>query len=437
MSKLTVIHSAETYVEEPGGLWSAGLPKRLRDKAFRLVPSGYAHAHMGRPVRDDVENGYMWVRPDGPFLADLEDLKRQHFDGTTPERLLATLDRKGISSAVLYPSVAVKAFSECHETDLLDAFLDVYNDWVLGLSMIAPHRLKGVALLNVDDVSAAAQAMGRLAERGAAGFVLPSTPGEGNRYDQPQYEELWRLAADLQRPLSLLASTGRRRTGARAGGDPTTPRPTLASRLAFKATSVFPVRRSITAITYAGVFERYPALQIGVIGFDAAWAVYAMVRADEMYEVRPERTGPPTRMPLRSDNQSAMLHAEPEQGAAISSDDRSGTRGMALEGVGYYFPPGERFSDHFRRNVFLTFGVDDLGIALRGFLGVDGMLWGQGRGQPYAEDDKPVRDQLDSMLVGASDLVQASDEDWHRLVGGNMARIYGLDPVPGQAAFTT
>jgi hypothetical protein len=262
------------------------------------------------------------------------------------------------------------------------------------------------------------------AERGAAGFVLPLTPGEGHRYDQPRYEVLWGAAAELGCPLSLLAGA-HRHTEAEATGKGRMPR-TLVTKLAFEATSVFPARRSITAITYAGVFERYPALRIGVVGFGAGWAAYAMVRADEMYEVRPERTGPPTRMMREIDKDRAILHLEREADVAIASDARSDTRGMAPEGVGYHFPPGERFSDHFRRNVFLTFSSDDVDIALRDFIGVDGMLWGQGhclRGG-YAEDE-PVRGRLNSLPQGVP------DNDRYQLVSGNTARIYGFDIGPG------
>jgi hypothetical protein len=160
-----------------------------------------------------------------------------------------------------------------------------------------------------------------------------------------------------------------------------------------------------------------------MVGFGAGWAAYAMVRADEMYEVRPERTGPPTRVVREIDKNRALLHLEHEAGIAIASDARSGTRGMAPEGVGYYFPPGERFSDHFRRNVFLTFSSDNLDIILRDFIGIDRMLWGHCLRGGYAED-KPVRELLNSLLQGVS------DNDRYQLVSGNTARIYGFDSGP-------
>ncbi|CAN5117560.1 hypothetical protein BH18ACT4_BH18ACT4_11230 [soil metagenome] len=262
--------------------------------------------------------------------------------------------------------------------------------------------------------------MPRFAEQGAAGFVVPCAPGEGCRYDQPRYEVLWRAAADVGLPLSLLAGA-HRHVDSKSSDEEAAPRPTLATQLAFKATSVFPARRSVTAITYAGVFERYPELRAGVVGFGAGWAAYAMVRADEMYDVRPERTGPPTRVPGEFDEQVATLHLERDAGMVIAGDERSGTKGMAPEGVGFHFKPGERFSDHFRRNVFLTFDGDDLDLALRGFLSTGTMLWGQGR---FASDDGSLRDRLEGVF---GDL---SDDDRSSRAGANAAGIYGFNLAP-------
>jgi predicted TIM-barrel fold metal-dependent hydrolase len=418
LSTLTSLYSAETYVKEPGDLWATGLPKRFREKAFRLEPVAYKR---GRLL--DAEE-HAWVQWDGQPLAALEDTKRQSVAGTASAGILAMMDREGIGGAVLYPSIASQAFSACPDSKLLDAFLEVYNRWIIGIASPASERLKPAALVNVDEPTATVRTMRRLAKRGAAGFVLPIAPGEGYRYDQPRYEMLWRAADELDRPLMLLAGT-HRLIKAETAEEEATRGATLAARLAFKATAVFPARRSITAIIYAGVFERYPSLRIGVVGYGAAWAAYAMVRADEMYEVRPERTGPPIRVTRESDQDRAVRHLEHEAGVAIASEDRSGTRGMAPEGVGYHFPPGESFSDHFRRNVFLTFGRDSLGLSMRGFIGVDGMLWGHRLGEFHVAN-KSVMERLDILLD------QIPSRDRELLVSANTARIYRFGSVPGR-----
>jgi hypothetical protein len=237
---------------------------------------------------------------------------------------------------------------------------------------------------------------------------------------------LWRTAADLGRPISFLMGTGRS-PGRHAGSDGAVApsaeaTPTAASVLAFHATSVFPTRRSLTAIIFAGVFERYPDLRIGAVGFGAGWAAYAMVRANEMYEVRPERAGPPTRVPesIPFPAQRVGAAGDPDVGA-IAGGDRSGTRGMAPEGVGYYFPPGERFSDHFRRNVFLTFRKDELALSMPEFVDVTMLLWGQGRRSADGEPGDPAKRDEHYAAVPEPDRALIARE--------NTARMYGFDAV--------
>jgi predicted TIM-barrel fold metal-dependent hydrolase len=421
--------SAESYVAEPGDLWTAGLPPRFRESALRL---------------DETDDGYRWVHPDGRPVSELDDPSERSAAGTTGADLLAGLDRDAIAGAVLYPSVAARAYAACPDSDLLDAVLDAYNEWVLALAATDRDRLKPVVLLNVDEPAAAVERLRRLAGRGAAGFVLPAAPGRGHRYDRRRFEVLWRAAAEVGLPLSLLIGSGRAGTppgrtvdAAAPAESPADATPTTASVLAFHATSVFPARRSLTAMIFAGVFERHRGLRIGAVGFGASWAAYAMIRAEEMYEVRPERAGPPTRMPpsipvpdtraVEAARPAGLAGArapaqgeEPDTGA-ITGDDRTGTRGMAPEGVGYYFPPGERFGDHFRRSVFLTFRRDELVVDLREHLGPDALLWGQGR--PEAPAEQEARGSLDDFLAGLP------EPDRDRLVRDNAARLYGFDPA--------
>jgi predicted TIM-barrel fold metal-dependent hydrolase len=435
LAKLAV-HSAETYVDEPGDLWWDGLPRRYRNRAFVLQlsdgvaidspherPSLRVGDHRHRPrtsengvrARGVADQGYDWVRAASRCPVAPDDPPRDHFEGTTARGLRASLDACGIVGAVLYPSVAARALQTIVASPVLDAFYEVYNDWILALAADAPERLRAVALLNIDDPAATIRTMQRDAHRGAAGFVLPAAPGEGRRYDQVQYEPVWRISAELGVPLVLLAGTNRVLS---ESADELAPHPTNAARLAWKATSVVAARRSLTAIIYAGVFERYPTLQIGVAGFDAGWIAYAMVRADEMYEVRPERTGPPNRMPPGVSWRGPLQAPAPVLDVAIAGDDRTGTRGMAPEGFGYHFPNGERFSDHFRRNVFCTFADDDLAISTRRFIGTDRLLWGHGR--TSLETEEPVIPVLDALLA------DVPHRERRQMVSENAARVFNL-----------
>ncbi len=392
-----VIHSAETMVQEPKELWTQGLPERWKHLAFKVV--------------EQPDGKLAWV--DGPGERVLAPApKGPYTKGTAgqPRRMLQGLETSGLGKALLYPRVGAHAYQEFGDTGALSAALAVYNDWILEFASRAPKRLYPITMLNVDVPEDAAREMRRTVEKGARGFIIPVSPGDGGRrYDQPEYEVLWKTAAELQRPISLLHRTQRRVDGRPPDDD--IPDASPATEAAIRVTATWRARRSITAIVYSGVFERYPTLYIGVVGCGLAWAPHAVARADETYAVRPERTGPPTRMP-------GAAQKGDKADVAIPSESRSGTRGMAPEGTGYHFKAGERFSDHFKKNVFMTFQEDALGLRLRRHIGVDGILWGQRR---VIGTEELASGLADAALAG----VPADERE--RMLATNVARIYGFE----------
>ena len=124
-----------------------------------------------------------------------------------------------------------------------------------------------------------------------------------------------------------------------------------------------------------GVFERYPALKVGAVEFEIAWAPYFMNRMDNVYSER-------------------------------------------AQGVAYHrFKNGVLPSDFFRQNVFISFQEDALGIQLRSYVGVENLMWGSD--YPHAESTFPrSREIVDRILQ------DVPDEEKRKIVGDNVARLY-------------
>jgi predicted TIM-barrel fold metal-dependent hydrolase len=403
-----VVHSAETYVHEPADLWTSRLDNGLRSKAFRLVQ------------KDDR---FVWVSGDGDGkpVAGPGESARFKEDGTTAEKMVGYLDKEGITGAVLFPSIAQRGYAQIIDSAALTDFFEPYNEWILGLAADSPKRLRGLPLMNVDDPSEAARKMGEYAKRGAAGFLIPMACGEGRRYDMPQFEALWAKANELKLPLLMMNSSNRHSATDAADKRKEALSHSVAAKLSHRATNAFAVRRSITAILYTGAIERYPDLRIGLVGFGASWAPFAMIRADEVYQVRPERTGPPTRVPPNVASEEIIkqtIHLREGADKAIKGDDRSGTTGMAPEGVGFYFKDGDQFSDHFRKGLFLTFNLrGKLSVRLRHYLGAEGLMWGHR--YPSLSDEIPlVQERLNEALE------RLNGDDKTRLVETNAAKIF-------------
>lgn len=142
----------------------------------------------------------------------------------------------------------------------------------------------------------------------------------------------------------------------------------------------FDMREAIAAMIFGGVFERHPKLHVGAVEFEVAWAPYFMGRMDNVYTER-----------------------------AV------GVRGRR-------FRDDALPSDFFRRNVFISFQEDDLGIQLRTHIGVESLLWGSD--YPHAESTFPrSREIVDRILQGVPAVEQA------QIAGGNAARLYDFSEV--------
>ena len=83
--------------------------------------------------------------------------------------------------------------------DLVSAMFRAYNDWLAEYCKPYPGRLRGLAMLNVDDVSEAVAELERAAKMGLGGAMIPVGPLEPPYYD-PVYEPLWAAAQDLEMP---------------------------------------------------------------------------------------------------------------------------------------------------------------------------------------------------------------------------------------------
>jgi predicted TIM-barrel fold metal-dependent hydrolase len=142
------------------------------------------------------------------------------------------------------------------------------------------------------------------------------------------------------------------------------------------ANSDYWVRYSLTAMVFAGVFERYPRLKVGSVEHETAWVAHWLKQMDFVYRERP------TTRSWRS--RDGMLP-----------------------------------SDYWHRNMFVEFMEDDYGIRLRDVIGVDNMLWGNDF--PHAESTWPKSQEfLDRIFFGTS------EEDRRKITADNAVKLFGF-----------
>jgi predicted TIM-barrel fold metal-dependent hydrolase len=275
----------------------------------------------------------------------------------------------GVAGEVLYPSQGLFYFKVA-DSALMSAIFRAYNDWLAEFCRADPTRLKGIAMINLDDVRDGIVELERAAKRGFAGAMITEYPPEDRRYDQPEYEPFWAAAQDLDMPLSLHTAT--RRQGKIRGAGPKTLRDASS-----RATKAFSPATSMCDLIFSGVFERYPRLMLAIVEFELSWAPHLLSTMDYTYHERHEE---------------------------------------AL----YRFKDGMRPSDFFHRNISLSFQEDAIGIRLRDIIGVDNMMWGSD--YPHSESTFPQ-----SRKILAEILADVPEDEQAKIVGANTARLYKFD----------
>ncbi len=371
--------SSDNHVFEPSDLWASRVESMYRDRAPRVVyvegtegiaggdwwfcdgrkiVGAFAGAQTGRrfeePEKLSMESRYEEVRPGGYI----------------PEEHVKDMDIDGIDVSIVYPTVGLLLYS-VPDSELLTAIFKTYNDWVAEFCNAYPKRLKGIAMLNIDDVQTGVKELERCAKLGFAGAMITVYPPEERSYDKPEYEPLWATAHDLGMPLSLHIGTNRPGPGQQfADLDSAT--------AAFVSNADHWVRMSLANMIFSGVFDRYPNLQVGSVEMELSWVPHFLDRMDYNYTQRAQEFS------------------------------RS-----------YRFKEDMLPSDFFHRNVFLGFQEDALGIRDRHIIGVDNLLWGGD--YPHQESTFPRSRQIIEEI-----LVDCTEDEKARIAGGNAIRIYNL-----------
>ncbi len=367
------ILSSDDHVVEPKDLWTSRIEARYRDRAPRVtrLEDGsdwwFCDGIQGSPATAGAQAGRRFDNPEGLTL--VEQYENVRAGGYIPEEHIKDMEIDGIDVSILYPTVGLNLYY-VPNGELLDRLFGIYNDWLAEFCRPYPSRLKGIAMLNVDDVQIGVRELERCAGMGLVGAMITVHPPRQRSYDLPMYEPLWAAAEDLKMPLSLHISTNRPEDGKEFMAEMTS--------AAFSCNVDHWVRMSLANIIYAGVFERYPKLRVGSIEMEMSWVPHFVERMDYTYTQRTREYNP------------------------------------------YRYKEDMLPSDYFHRNVFLGFQEDAIGIRMRDLIGVDKLLWGSD--YPHVESTFPKSHEiLDEILA------DCTEEEKVKIVGANAARVYGLD----------
>jgi predicted TIM-barrel fold metal-dependent hydrolase len=368
--------SSDSHIVEPPDLWTERIERRFRERAPRVereaggdwwyIDGKRSMSFLGVQTGDRFHKDATELIIEARF----GDVRPSAYD---PHRFVAENLEDGVVGSVLYPSEALLAYG-IPDSALCSAVMRAYNDFIAEFCAAQPRRLKGIALVNIDEPREAVREMERCRKLGLVGAMISVLPAADRPYDLPLYEPLWSAAVDLALPLAMHVATGR----ASASVDARQEGVTRVSPSAFYLQDHF-VRKSLGEMIFAGVFERHPRLRVGSVEHEVGWVPFFLAQMDYTYTDRPVR------------------------------------------GDWHRFADPDVLPSHFfRRNCFVSFQEDAVGLRMRDAVGIETLMWGSD--YPHTESTFPRSREITREIL--RDVPEAEQA---LILRENAARLFGFD----------
>jgi uncharacterized protein len=279
-----LVVDSDSHVMEPADLWLRYLEPEFRDRAIRVERrEGVEHLVIGEvSVLQGALAALGGAHLDrvAAFMGGLsyaEGCERASWD---PIARATLLDSWKVDVGVLFPTIGLLPFPT-DDAPLASAYCRAYNRWQMDFSRDARGRAAPIAVVNWQDVEAAAQELRTCFEAGFRGVFVPPEVIDGRRPSDPHFDPLWRLIEEAQVPGCLHVIV-RFAPGSGPFGPWHASRPGLLFGFALGATSqLIP---ALAAMVTDRLFERFPRLKVLCVEAGCGWAAYLMDRLDEKYE---------------------------------------------------------------------------------------------------------------------------------------------------------
>lgn len=370
--------SSDSHVVEPFDLWATRLPRSLRDRApvARKDPDNHHWYFTAEDVPKGVDmtlasSAGMTTDEVDAILTEDPDADIGTAGGHDGVARLRDLWEDDTVADVLYPTAGLSLL-QITDAELQCECFRVYNDWLAAVCEVDPARLVGHALIPMYDVDDGVAELQRAREKGLRGAVIWTSPPVSDSFFDPRYERLWAAAADLRMPIALHTLAGQRESR-----DIEQFGRTVQSTFYFSFRSRNELQRSLCELIASGAFARHPDLRI--IGAEGGI------------------------------NYAAIMEQRLD----------SGFKGFwgKLDHDLELLP-----SEYFRRNVYLTYISDPIGLNNLSFTGADHFMWSGD--YPHHAASWPNSVATVREETGRAGL---DDETVRKLTLTNVANLYGID----------
>lgn len=333
--------SGDSHVNEPRDLWTANLPRALREQGMRGIQS-----------HDDGGWSLMFEGSHS-FTQGMEEDER--LEATDPVKRLEVMRHEGIVAECVFPTIGLYVWM-LPDADAGMLSCRIYNDWILQQLHVHSPRYCCAGLVPTWRPDQAVAEIEHIAEIGLGALMFPAIVDPF--WNHKQWAPVWDAAAATGLPIVMHQGTGHDMLWYRGAGA------TVANAIATQ--SMAP--RVATMLATSGILAAHPDLHVVFVEYNTGWLAWTMETADQ-YDT------------------------------AFRTYDETVFKGIKKT---VYPDLPMKPSDYIRRQVHATFQVDNVGIGNIGHTGAECLMWGSD--YPHEEGTYPhSREAVDRQSASMSE----------------------------------
>ena len=361
--------SADGHINEPPDMF-VGLPQQLKDVTPYVIRQDSGDdawiMYPGAPPRP-ISTSAQAGRKYEDYLKEPTNFENMRPGSFDPKARIDDMELDGIDAEVLYPGIVRGIGTVRPEVRKLCS--QAYNDWLIQFCSYDPDRLVGLAVAALDDgADFVAQEMKRVRKLGLRSLNLYQSI-DGMPVNDPGAEPVWAASVELDMPINLHIGTS-----ALVGAAPTARTRLPGTAEAGLCNFDHGVRMDVTAMVFAGVFDRHPNLKVVAAEGGIGFAPFLIDRMEDRYDRHRHRLNSPLK---------------------------------------------RRPREYMQKNVFYTFQEDHPGVTLRHDIGINQIMWASD--YPHTDTTWPRSQEVMEEHFG-----KIPADERYKIVAGNAVALYGL-----------
>lgn len=273
---------ADRHVLEPSDMFDRYLPEQFRGRVRVEGPNQTRRFVDGEPISDSHRRPGREVKDFGFIFAGSKRWRETFADalaaGFDPASNLRDMDREGIDLSVLFPTLGLYIiWRDNLDPELSAAICRAYNTWLAEYCSVDTSRLRGVALIPLQDPARAVTELRHAKEKlGLVGIFWRPNKLCGRTLSSPDYFPIYEAASDLG--VAVCVHEGARSVLPQAGSD-------RYSEFG-RHIACHPLEQMLACLNFCadGVLERFPRLKVTYLESGCGWVPFWLERMDEHWE---------------------------------------------------------------------------------------------------------------------------------------------------------